>query len=76
MTLKKAGHHSTGTVRSNRVEKAPLRTPQVMKNESRGTYQQVTDQKSDITLVRYNNNNVVTVASICHGVAPMGSASR
>ncbi|XP_036340519.1 piggyBac transposable element-derived protein 3-like [Rhagoletis pomonella] len=74
--LKQSGHQGTGTIRANRVEKAPLESLQSMKSKSRGSYHQITDEKSYITLIRYNDNNVVTVASSCEGVAPMGSAQR
>lgn len=74
--LKDAGHQGTGTIRANRVENAPFQPLQDMKKTARGTYEQITDEKSRVTLVRYNDNSVVTVASTCEGVTPLGSAQR
>jgi len=43
-----------------------------MDQEPRGTYEQLTEEKTEVTLVRYNDNNVVTVASTYCGVDPVG----
>jgi len=69
-------HEGTGTVRSNRVENAPLKDITAMKKLPRGSFHQVTDKSSKITLVRYNDNKVVTVASTCCGVEPLGKSNR
>ncbi|XP_046683633.1 piggyBac transposable element-derived protein 3-like [Homalodisca vitripennis] len=74
--LSEKGHDATGTIKANRVENAPLKEATVLKKESRGSYDQLTEQKTGITLVRYNDNNVVTVASTRCGVQPMGKAKR
>ncbi|GBP19685.1 PiggyBac transposable element-derived protein 3 [Eumeta japonica] len=74
--LKKLGHEATGTIRANRVENAPLKHTKGMKKTKRGSYDQRTDVLSDITLVRYNDNNIVTVASTQCGVAPVGKVKR
>ncbi|XP_033231548.1 piggyBac transposable element-derived protein 3-like, partial [Belonocnema kinseyi] len=75
-SLQKKGHDGTGTIRANREEHAPLKNPKVMKNCKRGEYHQVTDVNSKITLVRYNDNNVVTVGSTFCGVQPIGQCKR
>lgn len=72
----KLGHDATGTIRANRVEKAPLKDPKTMKRTIRGSYNQCTDTLSNITLVRYNDNNIVTVASTQSGVEPIGKVKR
>lgn len=74
--IKKLGHDATGTIRANRVEKAPLKDPKDMKKTTRGSYNQCTDTLSGITLVRYNDNNIVTVASTQCGVEPIGKVKR
>lgn len=74
--IKKLGHDATGTIRANRVEKAPLKDPKDFKKSPRGSYDQCTDTLSDITLVRYNDNNIVTVASTQCGVEPIGKVKR
>lgn len=42
----------------------------------RGGYFQTTDSSSGITLVQYNDNNIVIVASNKCGVNPVGTCSR
>ena len=55
---------ATGTVRINRVENAPLRSIKEMEKLERGASDVVTDKNSNLTLVRWKDNKVVTVASI------------
>ncbi|XP_022825709.1 piggyBac transposable element-derived protein 3-like [Spodoptera litura] len=74
--LQKMGHDGTGTIRANRTEKAPLKDPKEMKKTSRGSYHQCTDVLSNITLVRYNDNNIVTVASTQCGSEPISKVKR
>ncbi|CAG9571923.1 unnamed protein product [Danaus chrysippus] len=69
--IKTLGPDATGTVRANRVEKAPLKEAKDMKKMSRGSFDQCTDTLTNITLVRYNDNNIVTVASTECGVEPL-----
>lgn len=47
--LGQAGHDCTGTIRADRVEKAPLINPKELYKQPRGSYDQVTDQKTNIT---------------------------
>ncbi|XP_048488144.1 piggyBac transposable element-derived protein 3-like [Plutella xylostella] len=74
--LQKVGHDGTGTIRANRTEKAPLKDPKEMKKTSRGSHHQCTDVLSNITLVRYNDNNIVTVASTQCGSEPKSKVKR
>lgn len=74
--LKKRGYHGTGTIRADRVEQAPLPDISEIKKQPRGTFEQVTDKDNDITLVRYMDNSVFTMASTVTGVQPMGKAKR
>lgn len=46
------------------------------KKAERGTYDYRVDEESSIIVVRWNDNSVVTLASSCHGVEPVGSAQR
>nr|XP_023011723.1 piggyBac transposable element-derived protein 2-like [Leptinotarsa decemlineata] len=43
-----------GTIRSDRIEKAPLRD---LKKEKRGSTHAITDTANNITLIRWNDNN-------------------
>lgn len=74
--LQKVGHDGTGTIRAHRTEKAPLKDPKEMKKTSRGSHHQCTDVLSNITLVRYNDNNIVTVASTQCGSEPKSKVKR
>jgi len=74
--LKGDGIACTGTIRANRVEKAPLKPVEKMKKEERGSYDYRTDVNSGLVAVTWNDNSVVTVASNYHGVNPITSAKR
>ena len=66
----------TGTIRLNRTEKAPLQEPVSMKKKSRGSFEQKTDKDVRVTLVRWHDNSIVTMASNCLGVALLKTARR
>ncbi|GBP11256.1 Small conductance calcium-activated potassium channel protein [Eumeta japonica] len=66
------GHDITGTLRANRTEGAPLKDIKEMKKTARGSFRQITDVSSNSTLVRSNDNNIVTIASTESGVQPIG----
>ena len=72
--LKESGIAATGTVQANRTEKAPLQADDDMKKQARGISYVVNDKKSNVTLVRWKDNKVVTVASTLHGKEPMKRA--
>ena len=59
--LKESGIAATGTVRANRTEKAPLQAVDDMKKQARGISDIVNDKKSNVTLVCWKDNKVVTV---------------
>ncbi|XP_046682067.1 piggyBac transposable element-derived protein 3-like [Homalodisca vitripennis] len=74
--LKENGHDCTDTIRVDRIEKAPLTDHKLFKKLKRGSFEQLSDRKSGTTLVRSNDNSVVTLASNRAGVSPMGSCNR
>ena len=74
--LKGNGMAATGTVRANRTENTPLQAVDDMKKEARGSSDVVNDNKSNVTLVRWKDNKVVTVASTLYGKEPMKRAPR
>ena len=74
--LKEKDILSTGTIRSNRVENAPLLDDKALRKKPRGSYDQVTDERTGITIIRYNDNNIVTVASTQAGVNPSRKVKR
>ena len=65
---------ATGTIRANRTEKAPLQDIKVMEKKPRGTHEVVVDVNSDLAVVRWKDNKVVTVTSTYCGAAPIGKA--
>ena len=74
--LNERDYSDTGTIRGNRVERAPLTEPELMKKKERGEYCQLTDDTTEITLVQWHDNSIVTLASNCFGVEPIQKAKR
>ena len=74
--LKSKGIAATGTVRSNRTENSPLIYVKEMKKKLRGTYDIVNNRKSNVTLVRWKDNKVVTAASTVFGKEPIRKANH
>ena len=71
------GVGATGTIRQNRVEDCPLRsTFKVLEKATRGASEHMLDKTSDVVVVAWRDNKVVTLASNCFGVEPKGCASR
>ena len=70
------GIQATGTVRSNRIENCPVTSVDVLKKQPRGSMDYRLDSQKSVIVVRWNDNSVVTLASNCHGIEPMGSAQR
>ena len=66
----------TCTIRNNRFQNAPLVDPKILKKQERGSFYQKTDKNSGVTLVRYHDNNIVTMASNRNGVMPLGKSKR
>ncbi|XP_060801591.1 piggyBac transposable element-derived protein 3-like [Amyelois transitella] len=59
--LRVLGFYATGTVRANRIENCPLKDVQQVKREDRGYYDY--RMSDDVFICRWNDNNVVTVAT-------------
>ena len=74
--LKAKGIAATGIVRIICVENASLRTIKEMEKLERGASDVVTDKNSNLTLVRWKDNKVVTVASTFVGKMPLRKAHR
>ena len=74
--LSEVAFGGTGTIRLNRTEKAPLQEPASTKKKSRGSFEQKNDKNAGITLVRWNDNSIVTMASNYLGVAPLKTVRR
>ena len=57
------GVAATGTVRTNRMENAPLRDMVKMDKEKRGSSDMVSDVSSNITAVSWKDNKVLNAIS-------------
>ena len=68
---KARGIAAIGTARVNRVENAPLQPIKEMKKLERGASDVVTDNNSNLTLVRWKDNKMVTAASTFVGKMPL-----
>lgn len=74
--LGKLGFNATGTVRENRIVKCPVIPVKKMKKEARGTYESAFDRENEITVTRWNDNAVVTVATNWDTIEPLNYAKR
>lgn len=75
--FKDRGYNSTGTIRANRIPKnCPLSEKKVMQKNLRGYYESAIERTSGIIIVSWMDNNIVTVASTCHGVFPTSTVKR
>ena len=66
----------TGTIRANRLGDCPVHEVTEMKKTARGSYDHATDTTSGLTVVRWNDNNIVNVVSNKVGVHPLQTAKR
>lgn len=60
---------------NNRIEKCPVESVNCLQKK-RGTINYRTDISSGIIVVRWKDNNVVTIMSNRSGVKPLDSAKR
>ncbi len=73
--IKERGHSATETVRSNRTEKCPLSNAKQFEKRSQGSEEHFL-KDSAISVVIWNDNGVVTIASTHYGVHPVKQAQR
>lgn len=74
--LKNEGYQATGTIRENRMMKCPLETCKVIGKKVRGSMDARYDHTNEISVVRWNDNSVVTVASNCETADTTVSVKR
>lgn len=70
------GFGATGTMRINRTKKAPLKNPKDLLKTARGSHYFVQDETSGSVIVQWHDSKIVTIASNCHSVQPLGQARR
>ncbi|XP_068232117.1 piggyBac transposable element-derived protein 3-like [Palaemon carinicauda] len=74
--IKRRGHGATGILRANRVVKCPLTINKTFEKLPRGREEQFLDRDSQILVVRWNDNGVVSIGSNEHGTYPMKKVER
>ena len=65
---------ATGTLRENMSRGLPLLNKNDMKKTERGFYDACSSD--DLQLVRWHDNNVVTMVSNCHSISPLSQVAR
>ena len=70
------GFGATGTMRMNRTKKSPLTNPKDLLKTARGSHNFVQDETSASVIVQWHDSNIVTLASNCHSVKPLGQARK
>lgn len=75
--LRERGYDGTGTFRKNRIPKNCLFSQaNLIKKQDRGYFEQQTCSKANVTIVKWLDNAVVTIASTCYGSKPVKKVSR
>jgi hypothetical protein len=74
--LKGAGFRVTGTVRENRLARCPLPSSKDFKKEQRRAYDYRFDADNDILVVKWQDNNVVSVVSNHLSLDPIRPVER
>lgn len=74
--LKQRGYFATGTIRENRTNKCPLESSKSISKKKRGSFSCVFDESMEISLVRWNDNSIVTLISTHYNVEPLATAKR
>lgn len=63
-------------IRTNRTENCPLENAKLFKKRNRGSHEYYSDTLKNLIIVRWRDNNVVTIGSNMHGVFPIVKAKR
>lgn len=74
--LSEKGFYATGTIRENRTNNCPLESTKSIAKKERGTYDTVYDEGTRISLVRWNDNSVVTAISNQFNSDPLSFTKR
>lgn len=75
--LREKGYGGTGTMRQNRLsKKCPLPNSKDLEKRERGTYESIISKDDGVSVVKWKDNAVVTVASNCLSVEPVSNVKR
>ncbi|XP_072497054.1 piggyBac transposable element-derived protein 1 [Notamacropus eugenii] len=73
--LKKKGVKATGAIRDNRTEKCPFMNSENIKNMKRGSFDFRVEEKEEIILCRWNDENSINLCSNAVGIEPLSQVS-
>ncbi|XP_043855522.1 piggyBac transposable element-derived protein 1 [Dromiciops gliroides] len=73
--LKKKGVKATGAIRDNRTEKCPFMNAENMKKMKRGSFDFRVEEKEEIILCRWNDENAINLCSNAVGIEPLSQVS-
>jgi hypothetical protein len=74
--LKRLGFFATGTIRENRTAKCTLEPNSTFKKRERGSFDFAFEEESEVMMVKWNDNSIVTVASNNGTIQPLAKAKR
>ena len=74
--LKEKGYHALSVLKTNRMSGAILKSKGDMKRQGRGAMDSCVSKSGDFTIVRWQDNNVVNVASAFVGMGNIGKVKR
>ncbi|XP_042208007.1 piggyBac transposable element-derived protein 2-like, partial [Homarus americanus] len=74
--MKSLGIRITGTVRSNRTSRCPLKDDKSLKKENRGSYDYKFEEKEELFFLKWHDNSVFTIASNHQSATSVGNAKR
>lgn len=74
--LRDKGYFAMGTVRNNRIAKCPVESLKAMKKLKRGAHDNMFDTKSEINVIRWNDNAVVTIITNFGTTDPLTNTKR
>ncbi|KAK9711703.1 Transposase IS4 [Popillia japonica] len=70
------GFYASGTIRDNRTSNCPLESVKSIAKKERGTHDCAYDQRTGISMVRWNDNSVVTIISNQFNSEPLCPTKR
>lgn len=76
VALTEQKYFTFGTIRDNRTNHCPLEAAKLINRKERGSYDAAYDDTTNVYLVRWNDNSVVTMISNHLSVEPMSTAKR
>lgn len=74
--LREMGFRATGTLRKNRVSRCPLQSDKALQKMKRGSYDAQFDSKNNITILKWNDNNCVTIGTNFDEIKPLQTVVR